>query len=410
MVPKIAKSGRSFKGATLYYLHDKNAATTERVAFVETVNLPTNDAQRATAHMIDTAAHANELKAAAGIKGGRKLQKPVYCYSLAWHPSETPTHAEQIEAARETMQLLGLSDHQALIVGHTDKDHLHVHVIVNRVHPEVGRAANMGNDQLKLSEWAEAYEKARGQVFCPEREKNNAARADRFVKDDSPSRQQNQLWKKAQTGKLWDEYHAARKVGDDELRSKLDALWWKRGERVASVLMANKGAYKPLWHGLFKKQADELAEHDNSFSARLKLALSHKGSSRVLAFGRALFRSGGLRDELLAQHSVARSELRRKQQSQLAAQVDEIDRAWEEDKQRLVDLYHESQAEKLSQTKDDVDQLWKQQGEKSGQAEVKAGGAFKEAARDKADDQDNQKEVLRKRLRRQRSRPRHRGR
>ena len=156
MVPKVAKSGASFKGAALYYLHDKQANTNERVAFTVTVNLPTDDPDRAVAHMVDTAEHAHELKQAAGLKAGRKLKKPVYAYSLAWHPTEAPTKAEQIDAAKQTLAVLGLSDRQALIVAHTDREHPHVHVIVNRVCPETGRAAVTSQDRLKLSRWAEA--------------------------------------------------------------------------------------------------------------------------------------------------------------------------------------------------------------------------------------------------------------
>lgn len=44
MIPRVAKSGRSFKGAALYYLHDKGALTSDRVAFIETANLPTDNA------------------------------------------------------------------------------------------------------------------------------------------------------------------------------------------------------------------------------------------------------------------------------------------------------------------------------------------------------------------------------
>ena len=47
MVPAITAGGRSFRGAALYYLHDKRRDgeaerfTSDRVAWVETVNLPT---------------------------------------------------------------------------------------------------------------------------------------------------------------------------------------------------------------------------------------------------------------------------------------------------------------------------------------------------------------------------------
>lgn len=39
MVPYITDRGHSFKGAGLYYLHDKGEQTNERVAWTHTVNL-----------------------------------------------------------------------------------------------------------------------------------------------------------------------------------------------------------------------------------------------------------------------------------------------------------------------------------------------------------------------------------
>ncbi len=38
---------------------------------------------------------------------GRKLERPVYAYSLSWHPDERPTRAEQMEAARATSPCKG---------------------------------------------------------------------------------------------------------------------------------------------------------------------------------------------------------------------------------------------------------------------------------------------------------------
>ena len=60
-----------------------------------------------------------------------------------------------VEAARESLKALGVEDRQALIVSHNDEPHPHVHVIVNRVSMEDGRAANMRGDHLRLSRWAE---------------------------------------------------------------------------------------------------------------------------------------------------------------------------------------------------------------------------------------------------------------
>lgn len=72
MVPHIAKEGRSFKGAGLYYLHDKGAFTAERVAFTHVENLHTADAEKAFKEMAWVALRADQIKKQAGIKpGGR---------------------------------------------------------------------------------------------------------------------------------------------------------------------------------------------------------------------------------------------------------------------------------------------------------------------------------------------------
>jgi hypothetical protein len=183
MVPAITAGGRSFRGAFLYYAHDKRRDgedvrfTTDRVAWVETLNLPTGNPERAWRIMAHTALAQAELKAAAGIKAtGRKLKNPVFAYSIAWHPGERPTKAEMMEAARASLKAQGLEEHQAILVCHDDEPQAHVHVIVNRVHPATGKAATLSNSKLKLSEWAEAYERKRGKIYCPRRVENNVRR------------------------------------------------------------------------------------------------------------------------------------------------------------------------------------------------------------------------------------------
>ena len=65
--------------------------------------------------------------------------------------------------------------HQALVVSHRDGQP-HVHVIANRVDPESGKAAGLNRSKLKLSKWAEEYERVQGKIRCPQRERNNARR------------------------------------------------------------------------------------------------------------------------------------------------------------------------------------------------------------------------------------------
>src|SRR2546430_10138121 len=183
MVRARTAGGRSFRGAFLYYAQDKRRdgeavrLTTERVAWVETVNFPTADPERAWRIMAHTALAQGHLKAAAGTKAtGRKLAKPVFAYSIAWHPGERPAKPEMMQAARSSLKAQGLEEHQAIILCHGDEPQAHVHIIVNRVHPATGKAATLSNSKLKLSEWAEAYERKRGKVFCPQRVRNNARR------------------------------------------------------------------------------------------------------------------------------------------------------------------------------------------------------------------------------------------
>ena len=178
MVPNIAKSGSSFRGAGKYYLHDKTAErdgerkldTHERVAFTSTRNCVNDDPHRAIDEMWATAAAQTELKRASGLSlGGRKCTDPVKTISLSWHPSETPTPEQMIAAADSYLTRMGWNEHQAVYVGHNDTAHPHIHIILNRVHPETGRVLDDRKDYRRAQEWALDYEKEHGRIFCEKR-------------------------------------------------------------------------------------------------------------------------------------------------------------------------------------------------------------------------------------------------
>lgn len=186
MVPNVAGKGNSFRGAALYYLHDKRQEgeavrlTTERVAWSETRNLSTDDPELAWRIMAATALDQDRLKAQAGVKNtGRKSDASVYAYSIAWHPEEKDrlSRAEMVRAANESILAIGAQDLQAIIVAHRDEPHPHVHVLINRVSPRDGRMMGTSNDFKKLDAWALAYRQARGEErkYCPARaEKRDA--------------------------------------------------------------------------------------------------------------------------------------------------------------------------------------------------------------------------------------------
>lgn len=214
MIPRVSQQGVSFKGAGLYYLHDKQANTKDRVGYTETLNLPTSDPEKAMKVMAWVASHQREIREVAVAREaekagfsyedfvrennpyrGRPMEKTVYAYSLSWHPSQDIRPEEMAKAAKQTLSVLGLENHQAVLVQHTDEPHPHMHVIVNKVNPETGLGPKrlnektgrnedaLKNDHIKLSIWAERYERETGRILCWNRVENNARR---FPKDGSP--------------------------------------------------------------------------------------------------------------------------------------------------------------------------------------------------------------------------------
>ena len=177
MIPRIAQGGTSFKGAMLYYLHDKDASTRRRVEWTHTENVLTDDPDKAWRVMAYTAKEHERLKEASGqAPGGRKLTKPVFSFSLSWHPDQKPDRAHMLATARESLEALGFTEHETVIIAHRDEPHRHLHIIVNRVHPITGLAARTSNSKLKLSAFARDYERQDGKIYCKQREENHRRR------------------------------------------------------------------------------------------------------------------------------------------------------------------------------------------------------------------------------------------
>ena len=235
MIARDTGGGSSFAGAGLYYLHDRGADTDERVAFTHTENLLTDNAEKAMKVMAWTATHQKELKEAAGVKAtGRKLSNPVHTFVLSWAPDEQPDHDHMIDAAKSAVAALGLADHEAVFVGHDDTDKAHVHIIVNRVHPDHGKAATLSKSRLKLSKWAEAYEKEHG-IHCHRRIENNKRRAFGNRVIDLESRRRN-----AEHFSDWREKRQREVVSIREQRRFQDWADRKRQQQKATKEVARK--------------------------------------------------------------------------------------------------------------------------------------------------------------------------
>ncbi|MCC8985828.1 MAG: relaxase/mobilization nuclease domain-containing protein [Nitrospira sp.] len=242
MVPRVSRPGRSFTGAWAYYFHDKRDAaqiergegqhTAGRVEWVHVENAAgIEDERAAIGLMIDTA------------RQSKRCEKPVYAFSLGWHPEQRPERAEMIEAARAALKVLEMQDHQAVFVAHNDTAHRHVHVIVNRVHPETLKAANNYRDQQKLSALALEQERAQNRIYCTAREFRANARE--MSKASTPRAQEKspQTQQRPPRSRYVDNTLAecwTRSDGGKSFLTALEAKGWRlaRGDRKENVLMA----------------------------------------------------------------------------------------------------------------------------------------------------------------------------
>lgn len=277
MIPRIAKQGTSFKGAGLYYLHDKKALTNDRVAFTQTQNLPTDDPEMAMKVMAYTAMCHKEIKQAAGSASSkRKIQTTVYSYSLSWNPSEkksvqfnisagnidptpAPTFEEMIKAGLETLKSLGLHEHESVIVGHNDTSHPHIHVIVNRVHPETGIVNTHSFAKRKLSRWAENYEREQGQILCKKRVENNERRRNgEYVKyKEDLKKAEYYRWQRERTNQAITQRQKDAKVLEELQKQQRDELLNGKENLIKDEIARIKELNRSGWASIYRQQEQE---------------------------------------------------------------------------------------------------------------------------------------------------------
>ena len=174
MNPAISGDGKSFQGLCDYLAHDpEKAKTAERVAWTHTLNCANDFVPAAVNEMYLIAENAELLKQEAGIRaGGRPLEKPVKHISLNWAPEDKPSREHMIETSERYLRHMGWHEHQAILIAHDDKKYRHVHIMLNKVHPETGLCLNDGNEQHRSQAWALQYELGQNRVHCTERLKN----------------------------------------------------------------------------------------------------------------------------------------------------------------------------------------------------------------------------------------------
>jgi hypothetical protein len=122
------RSGAGFGGLTRYLMTGrKDEPNPDRVLWTSTRELVLEEPREAAMLMRVTAAQG-------------RTDKPVQHLSISLALGEHLTRDQWEQVADTTLRDLGLEGHQVLIVAHQDTAHEHIHLVINRVHPETRRA------------------------------------------------------------------------------------------------------------------------------------------------------------------------------------------------------------------------------------------------------------------------------
>jgi hypothetical protein len=153
----VSSSGKTFRALAAYLANGRSGEEQDRVAWAASRNLPTSDPELAATFMRATAARSD------------RIQKPVYHVALSFDPNDSVDRADMERVADRVLGRLGLVEHQVLIVAHRDRAHAHLHLLVNRVHPETGKAWERWRDRPTIQQALREEEQALGLREVPGR-------------------------------------------------------------------------------------------------------------------------------------------------------------------------------------------------------------------------------------------------
>ncbi len=134
----VATGTRSFGELANYLANGRSGSEGGRVGWSASRNLPTNEPELAGKIMRATASQ------------NVRVERPAYHLVLSFHPEDTVDRLTMERVADRTVAALGLSGHQVLIVCHRDRPHSHVHLLINRVHPESALAWNRWQERMVI--------------------------------------------------------------------------------------------------------------------------------------------------------------------------------------------------------------------------------------------------------------------
>lgn len=110
---------------------------------------------------------ASEMQAAASVSV--RTRQPVMHIIVSYDPKGGDQSNDQMrDDAAEVLRGLGLTDNQAMVIRHRDKDHAHMHIMVNRVGAD-GRCVSDSQSYPKAEAALRRIEQQRGLTVTPGR-------------------------------------------------------------------------------------------------------------------------------------------------------------------------------------------------------------------------------------------------
>ncbi len=130
----------------------------ERVAWLESKNLPGLD--RRKLNESDASQAAFWMGATASLNRDTSKRAALH-YIISFSPEDTRRLHEPVlkDAADKSLKSIGANEHQALIACHIDRNHRHLHIVLNRIHPVTGKPLNSFQDLIKLERAMRQLEK-----------------------------------------------------------------------------------------------------------------------------------------------------------------------------------------------------------------------------------------------------------
>lgn len=88
-----------------------------------------------------------------------KSNDKTYHLVISFPPNEKPTKEQLIDIEDELVKSIGFEDHERVSAIHTDQEHLHIHVAINKVNPNTYKLYSPSFDKKKLMEACKLLEK-----------------------------------------------------------------------------------------------------------------------------------------------------------------------------------------------------------------------------------------------------------